>query len=563
MSISARVLISTASAVALVMVWLIVFFVKHQKETILAQNERTMTLMVSNIGSGLRTIMKSGYAHIAREFIADIRKNPAVLDFRILRANGLEAFLDNSTIAEVNRRLGEEEFLPRKEENKVQVLPENDPNLQTVLKDHHIVPLHHKKDGVAQVTFLAPIQKDEKCGKCHGSDAKPRGLMLITTSLAQVEQDIRDTRQEAFLVALVALFFVLLLVYVMIRSFLIRPLGLIKSSMNRVAGGHLTERIAVPGNDEISEIAAAFNEMARQLAITYDGLHQEQDKLATVIFGAQEGIVVTDGNQNVVLVNPSAERLVGKTFEQIRDAGWEMLLDDADFLKAFVAKGGREMPDLVVYNSRALKLHAATIHAVDQTAIGTSIMLRDVTDEKNLEDKLRELSVTDALTQLFNRRGLMEVLEKEIKRSQRYNHFLGFLLFDVDHFKKFNDTYGHDQGDRVLQAIGRAMKEHFRKVDTPCRYGGEEFCAILPDTDPRGAYIVAERFRRRIEAMLVDNLKVTVSIGVVTIPACEVNKAEDLIKRADELLYEGKRNGRNQVTIGIPLEDLDLSSVEM
>ncbi|MBF0214300.1 MAG: diguanylate cyclase [Magnetococcales bacterium] len=529
----------------------------------MAQNERTMILMINNINSALRTIMKAGYAHIAQEFTQDIRKNPAVLDFRILRITGQEAFLDNTTIHDVNRRIGEEEFMPREQESNSQILSRDDPDLQTVIHQNRIVTLHTKKNDEQQITYLAPIERDEKCGKCHGNEPKTRGVMLITTSLAQVESDITATRSKAIAVAVISLFFVLLLIYLMIHNFLIRPLGWIRDAMVRVANGHLEERIHVPGQDEISAITTTFNEMASRLLQTYAGLQQEQDKLSTIIIGAQEGIVVTDGQHNVVLVNPAAERLLGKDYDQIRNSGWEHLVDDPDYMRTFVANGGHNMPDLLVFNGRALKFHAATLHATDKLPIGTSIMIRDVTDEKKLEDKLRELSITDALTQLYNRRGLMDMLEKEIKRSQRYNHMLGFLFFDVDHFKKFNDTYGHDQGDRVLQAIGRTMKEHFRKVDTPCRYGGEEFCVILPDTSPRGAYIVAERFRRVVEAMVVDDLKVTISIGVATVPACEVNKVDDLIKKADDLLYEAKRNGRNQVKLATELEDMDRLNLEI
>ncbi|NGZ05944.1 MAG: diguanylate cyclase [Magnetococcales bacterium] len=563
LSISARLVLSTAGAVILVMLGFIHFFMMHQKETILAQNERTMRLMISNISSALRTIMTAGYAQIAQEFARDIQRNPAVLNFRILRINGEEAFQDNATIREVNHRLGEEEFMPRDQETRLEVLAPDHPALRKVLESGQIITLMEGQTNDHRVTYLAPIERIGKCGKCHGSDPKYRGVMMITTSLAQAQSDIEATRQEAVVVALIALFFVLLLVYLMIRGFLITPLSRIRGAMVRVANGHLEERVHVPGHDEISEITVTFNEMAKRLLKTYTGLQMEQDKLSTIIIGAQEGIVVTDGQQQIVLVNPAAERLLGKDFDQIRAAGWENLVDDPDFLRTFVAKGGQDMPNLLVFNGRALKIHAATITATDQSPIGTSIMIRDVTDEKKLEDKLRELSVTDALTQLYNRRGLLEVLEKEIKRSQRYNHFMGFLLFDVDHFKKFNDTYGHDQGDRVLQAIGRVMREYFRKVDTPCRYGGEEFCVVLPDTSPKGAYIVAERFRRQVEAMVVDNLKVTVSIGVATIPASEINKVDDLIKKADDMLYEAKRNGRNQVRMSVHLEDLESLNQEV
>ena len=319
--------------------------------------------------------------------------------------------------------------------------------------------------------------------------------------------------------------------------------------------------VNAPGKDEISEIARSFNKMTFKLRETYAGLHREQDKLSTIILGALDGIIVTDRAHRVVLVNPSAERLLGKSHEQIMAGGWEQILDDPEYMKALVERQGRDLPDLLVYNKRAMKIHTATLFDERKLPIGSSFMLRDVTEEKMLEDKLRLLATVDSLTQLYNRRFLDDSLVKEVQRSQRYNHFLGFILFDVDFFKKFNDTYGHDQGDRVLQAIGREMKEHFRKVDFPCRFGGEEFCVILPDTDPRGTYIVAERFRRRIERMLVDGLKVTISIGIVILPACEVTKPAELIKKADESLYDAKRRGRNQVCSAVPIDIADLEEI--
>jgi diguanylate cyclase (GGDEF)-like protein len=128
-------------------------------------------------------------------------------------------------------------------------------------------------------------------------------------------------------------------------------------------------------------------------------------------------------------------------------------------------------------------------------------------------------------------------------------------MFDADHFKSFNDTYGHDQGDRVLKAVGVQMKQAIRTYDTPCRYGGEEFMIILPSTDCHGALIVAERLRTNIEAMRVDGLKVTVSLGISSYPEIPATAPEDLILAADSALYESKEGGRNRTTIFVPKTD--------
>ncbi|MBF0146603.1 MAG: diguanylate cyclase [Magnetococcales bacterium] len=562
-SISTRVMISIASAVGLMLLWMILFSVERQEKTIMAQNERTMTLMVTHVISSLQTIMTAGYANIAHDFVENVRQDRNIIEFRILRVDGQEAFLDNKTIEDVNRRLGREEFFPRDRETVKPLLDPKDPDLLWVSENLRLLPRYVTVNGMHErLVYLAPVMNGEKCFRCHGQEHLLRGLVQITTSLTQAELDIAQTRVQASFMALGALLFMLVLLHLMIRYSLVRPLGNVMAAMETVAGGRLDLTIKAPGRDEISAIAKSFNKMVFELRETYEGLRREQDKLSTIILGALDGIIVTDGRQKVVLVNPSAEQMLGKSSQQIMDEGWENIIDDQEYMRAMLYRRGRNIPDLVVYNSRAIKIHAATLFDEQQREVGSTFMLRDVTEEKLLEDKLRRHAITDALTQVYNRRFLDESLTNEVKRSQRYNHFLGFILFDVDHFKKFNDTYGHDQGDRVLQAIGKAMKEHFRKVDIPCRFGGEEFCVLLPDTSATGTYVVAERFRRRVEQMEVDGLKVTISTGVVTMPACEIDKPEELVKKADEALYEAKHKGRNQVCSAVPLPEVSVVPLE-
>ncbi|MBF0171894.1 MAG: diguanylate cyclase [Magnetococcales bacterium] len=562
-SISTRVMISIASAVGLMLLWMILFSVERQEKTIMAQNERTMTLMVTHVISSLQTIMTAGYANIAHDFVENVRQDRNIIEFRILRVDGQEAFLDNKTIEDVNRRLGREEFFPRDRETVKPLLDPKDPDLLWVSENLRLLPRYVTVNGMHErLVYLAPVMNGENCFRCHGQEHLLRGLVQITTSLTQAELDIAQTRVQASIMALGALLFMLVLLHLMIRYSLVRPLGNVMAAMETVAGGRLDLTIKAPGRDEISAIAKSFNKMVFELRETYEGLRREQDKLSTIILGALDGIIVTDGRQKVVLVNPSAEQMLGKSSQQIMDEGWENIIDDQEYMRAMLYRRGRNIPDLVVYNSRAIKIHAATLFDEQQREVGSTFMLRDVTEEKLLEDKLRRHAITDALTQVYNRRFLDESLTNEVKRSQRYNHFLGFILFDVDHFKKFNDTYGHDQGDRVLQAIGKAMKEHFRKVDIPCRFGGEEFCVLLPDTSATGTYVVAERFRRRVEQMEVDGLKVTISTGVVTMPACEIDKPEELVKKADEALYEAKHKGRNQVCSAVPLPEVSVVPLE-
>jgi len=168
----------------------------------------------------------------------------------------------------------------------------------------------------------------------------------------------------------------------------------------------------------------------------------------------------------------------------------------------------------------------------------------------SLRAKLQEMADTDGLTGIYNHRYLQEMLAGEIRRTRRYNRPLSMILFDIDHFKKFNDTYGHPVGDAVLKGIADKAGSLLRGVDILARYGGEEFAVVLPETDKSSALGVAERIRRSIsshtfEFQDVEPLHVTVSLGVGSIPPAETQ--EDLIRMADEALYRAKENGRDCV----------------
>ncbi|MBF0285282.1 MAG: diguanylate cyclase [Magnetococcales bacterium] len=324
-------------------------------------------------------------------------------------------------------------------------------------------------------------------------------------------------------------------------------------AMSRVAQGDLTQHVPAArfGRDELGLMADSFNLMSRRLLETHSGLEEERNKLMTIILSAKEGIVVTNRTGEVVLVNPAAERILEKDFDQIHEEGLVNLLDDPEYIQVFLSTEGREMPETVVYKGRVIHFYAATIRASeaegDEGIIGSAALLRDVTEERKLQNLLMQLSYSDELTGLFNRRRMEELLKGEFERARRYCLPLSVLFFDVDHFKQFNDTYGHDMGDQVLRMIGRTSRDHFRTVDACCRYGGEEFCILLPNTGPEGTEIAANRFRERIAATPVDGLKVTISIGAVSFPQSGGKNGEEFLKKADTALYAAKRGGRNRV----------------
>jgi diguanylate cyclase (GGDEF)-like protein len=168
----------------------------------------------------------------------------------------------------------------------------------------------------------------------------------------------------------------------------------------------------------------------------------------------------------------------------------------------------------------------------------------DTLRKKN--EELERVSVTDGLTGLYNRRRLMEVLSDEARRSQRLKHTFAVLMVDVDHFKKYNDSFGHLAGDGVLTRVAGLLREATREVDFVARYGGEEFLVMLPETGMPEALEIAERIRSRIAEEAFPSRHMTVSIGVAEFPL-HGQTPEQVIAAADEALYEAKGEGRDKV----------------
>ena len=168
--------------------------------------------------------------------------------------------------------------------------------------------------------------------------------------------------------------------------------------------------------------------------------------------------------------------------------------------------------------------------------------------EHAYHEEIYRLTTVDGLTQVYNKRYLMETMDREIGRAHRYGRPLSIIMFDIDHFKKINDTYGHLAGDFVLKEMSTAIKNRIRREDIMGRYGGEEFVVALPEIDNYNAMVFAEKIRRLVETQdfrFEDlSIPVTISIGVSSAWE-ELKTPEDFIKAADENLYKAKNSGRN------------------
>jgi diguanylate cyclase (GGDEF)-like protein len=170
-----------------------------------------------------------------------------------------------------------------------------------------------------------------------------------------------------------------------------------------------------------------------------------------------------------------------------------------------------------------------------------------------LRETLRHQVIHDPLTGLFNRRYMDETLKREIARVRRKKAPLGVIMMDLDHFKRFNDTYGHEAGDSLLETLGKFLETQVRQEDVACRYGGEEFVLILPEASPDVTQKRAEEIRQGVPQLQVSHRgrmleMITVSLGVASFPEHGATE-DDLLRAADDAMYQAKAEGRNRVVV--------------
>lgn len=207
-------------------------------------------------------------------------------------------------------------------------------------------------------------------------------------------------------------------------------------------------------------------------------------------------------------------------------------------------------------NGKTLTAEPHTLKHDDRIRLSKRVMLKFTihdTLEANVQQELYRAAVQDGLTGAYNKRYLLDRLEEEYTHAIRSGKPLSVLIFDLDHFKRVNDTFGHTAGDLVLVETARIVATHLRSEDIFARYGGEEFVVLMRDTSLSVAAEVAERLRTLIGAEAVDfqgtDIRVSVSIGVTAMPPISVGSAIELFVRADRLLYQAKETGRNKVCV--------------
>jgi diguanylate cyclase (GGDEF)-like protein/PAS domain S-box-containing protein len=324
----------------------------------------------------------------------------------------------------------------------------------------------------------------------------------------------------------------------------------------------------------LSALEDSKNETIGWLAVVVDiterkAAEDQLRQLSRAVEHSPASIIITDAEGKIEYANPKFSAITGYSLEEVRGQTPRILKSGqtpveayADLWKAIFA--GKEWRGEFLNRKKNGELYweSASISAITDPKGSITHFIgvnEDISERKAAEEKIRllnieleQLSLTDYLTNLSNRRYFMRRGAEEFKRAQRNNQLLALLMLDIDEFKKVNDAYGHEAGDQALRQVAAAMKSGLREIDLLGRLGGEEFAALLPDTALEDAVHSAERVRQGIEKLSFEisgqvlNSSITISVGVAVISE-EMCDVDDLLRVADMALYNAKNSGRNCV----------------
>ena len=308
-----------------------------------------------------------------------------------------------------------------------------------------------------------------------------------------------------------------------------------------------------------------------------DGTKSDFDLWKIKIFSRSGGIIYSTSEEDIGTTNdkPYFHNIVakGRTYAKIvkkNTKSLEGVIVENDVVETYVPMmrgevfvGAFEIYSNITVRKRSMDrliaqfnylIWALTILIIFVVVITILLFKNSMNKRVAFENTLKKMAVTDNLTDVYNRRGFEKLIENEMIRSKRYNRDASLLMFDLDHFKRVNDQYGHLVGDEVLIDVSRRCKAIIRKCDIIGRYGGEEFVIFLPEIGRHDVVLAAERLRKTIEqnpiSTIAGIIRVTASVGVTSFSGGKGLSVETLIKRADDALYKAKKRGRNQVVYG-------------
>jgi diguanylate cyclase (GGDEF)-like protein len=379
---------------------------------------------------------------------------------------------------------------------------------------------------------------------------EPRGYSLsVVTPQATIEAAAARSERALAIVLAALVLLTGAIAYLLGRS-IVGTLARFVRAAGEITAGRLDERLPAGGRDEFGQLARAFNQMAQQLQSRLVELESERSRLGRATNRIGEALAAThDADQLLAVLVEAAVEATGAYGGTVRDARGSVRARTGDPEAGIVhlevpLLAGRQNFGVLVLSGPAFADEAreAAVSLASQAVIAL--------ENARLHQIVERQALADGLTGLANRRAGEEALRTELQRAERFGGDLAVVIADLDGFKDVNDRHGHAAGDVVLREFAQRLRDTVREIDVAARWGGEEFCLLLPGTDAAGGARVAERARAALEGAPVEvpggtPIHVTASFGVAAFPDYAVEEA--LLEAADGALYEAKGAGKNRV----------------
>ncbi len=493
--------------------------------------------------ASLQTLMLNGQGTLAREWLDRMHGTAGIVDIKVLRRNGQEAFSDLATVEQVNQYLNIPRF--QREAN-----PPHDPSpppmeiFQRALKGEFVVD--RKPDSM---TVMMPIPVKTECLACHGYDDEPlRGILKLTLSSEAAEARLQSMRNNLWVISTLMVAVLGIAMWTALRFSVLRPISALRDAIVRVGGGERNTKLPVLHKDELGEVATVFNRMQ-------DDLQAYETRIRAVTDNVLDAIITIDERGMIESVNPAVEKifdyapyeLLGQNVSMLMPEPYRSMHDEylGNYLRTGNARiiGGRRELVGMRKDGSILPIDIAVTEmnvAGSRRFIG---IIRDITERKEQMAALEYQALHDALTSLPNRTLLSDRLCQAILRTQREGTQLALVLTDLDRFKEINDTLGHQNGDLILQQVAQRLRNALRESDTIARLGGDEFAILLPTAD----LALSTQIVRKLMAALEDPfmiegqaLHVAASFGIALYPDHGVDE-DALMRHADVAMYIAKR----------------------
>ncbi len=551
-----------------------------QKNALTKESINKVTEIGSVLKTGLKLQMITRNQDLEQVLVDEIKAHKNIMEIRIINAGGVVKISSNSA------RLGEKLFKSVDEYRQYHddTIGRSSLTLQT-----------RNSQGAPVLRNITPIDNEAACFKCHPASQKNLGLLLVDYSTADTDALIRSTLIRLFLTAVAAFMMISLIIFYITNRWIHEPIVILIKGVKEIKHGNYNCQINYRRNSEFETLADSFNEMSKSIMQHINDIKKKSfelsvlyaivKKISETMYVDELKIILLDlliemlNCEKCVVITPTTT----DTFEiiikeegappaksTVKYSGKETVsvLTAKNILEPFTRWVSR---DLTIPELSDDSLYAYIPLVIRDVKLGIIIATRNANKPFNDDDfhllkvirehmsvafenaRLYTMAITDELTDLFTIRHFQMQMENAKSRYTRYGQKYSLLMIDIDKFKSVNDTYGHPAGDTVLQELASVIKKSLRDMDIPCRYGGEEFAVILPETSAQVLLLVAERIRENVEKMVIalgkdTNISITVSIGGASCPQNGI-ETRAIIAAADKALYTAKEAGRNKVVL--------------